>query len=308
MKRLFLFLLAFLFLPFSLCGCKKSEELGKVEISTVFFVDKKDSLFSVTAELLELEEGSATLKIANGKTLSEAYFSLCDKLEKPLYTGHTKAIVLKEGLCEEGISETAEFFSSLSSISPVIKILMIESSPEDFSPLSIYEAVKNEAVEVIPLYSLFIPENKTTAIPVALSKEKKPESNGAAIIRNFEFKHYIDKNAYEVLRLLTNEKITSFASNEIAKSKCTLKNENESLEIKVNLKLKGQREKPRSETASELERAIENLIKELTDENLSEVLKKGKFKKSTCDIKISDSHTGRMKGFEKNGKNRKNEQ
>lgn len=303
MKRLFLFLLAFLFLPFSLCGCKKSEELGKVEISTLFFVDKKDSLFSVTAELLDLEEDGSTLKTANGKTLSEAYFSLCERLEKPLYTGHTKALVLKEGLCEEGILKAAEFFSSLSSISPNIKILMTESSPEDFSPLSIYDAVKNDAVESIPLYSLFIPENETTAIPVALSKEKKPESDGAAIIRNFEFKHYIDKNAYETLRLLTNEKLGSFSEKEIAKSKCVLKNENGSLEIKINLKLKGQREKPRSETASELEKAIENLIKELTDENLSEVLKKGKFKKSTCNIKISDSHTGRTKGIEKNGKN-----
>lgn len=303
MKRLFLFLLALLFLTFSLCGCKKSEELGKVEISTVFFVNKKDSIFSITAELLDLEEDGSTLKNANGKTLSEAYFSLCERLEKPLYTGHTKALVLKEGLCEEGILKAAEFFSSLSSISPGIKILMTESSPEDFSPLSIYEAVKNEAVESIPLYSLFIPENETTAIPVALSKEKKPESNGAAIIRNFEFKHYIDKNAYETLRLLTNEKITLFASNEIAKSKCTLKNENESLEINVNLKFKGQSKKTQPETASELKKAIENLIKELTDENLSEVLKKGKFQKSTCDIKISDSHTGRTKGIEKNGKN-----
>ena len=185
-------IIAGLFCVLFLCGCKSKTELGKDDIMVVFYADYNENSYEISAEILDFQndEGSF-IKTAYGSSFEIAYENLVKSLKKPPYTGHAGALIIGDGLCENSLYETINFFSGVSLISPNIAVMLTEDDIRDFKPNSIYDKIKNETLEKLPLYTLFLPENKISSIPVISAVENEPQNTGNAVFEDFIFKYYV---------------------------------------------------------------------------------------------------------------------
>ena len=281
-----------------LCGCAKADELGKNDIITAFYVNHSEfTFFEVSAEILDFESNNKTrTETAFGETVEAAYANLMKNMKNVPYAGHAGVLVLGDGLCLEGLKETISFFSDINIISPNINLMLTEDSFMVFNPHSIYEASKSEALPAVPLYTLFIPENRMTVIPVIKSTDGEPEKAGGIIAENLEFKYYADEKSCTIYRLLTNNfNDRYFNSNEILKSKCKIKNNNGTLKIRLELTLKNLTKKENENISSRISEEIKKFTDELKKHNLCSVLKNGDFNTCTIEIKITVPDTGKLK-------------
>lgn len=291
-----------IFFIFILCGCAKSDELGNNNIITAFYVDfNEQTLFEVTAEITDFTESNRTYtETAFGETVNSAYSNLMKNMKKTPYAGHSGVLVLGDGLCRIGLSETIKFFSDINIISPNINVMMTEDAFSDFIPCAIYDASKNEMLSVVPLYTLFMPENSTTVIPVIKCTDGQPEKSGGIITQNLEFKHYEDEKSCLIYRLLTNSfKDVYFNSNEILSSKCKIKNYDGTLKVQMKTEIKNLSDKSTEKTETELKEDIKTFIDDIKKHNLCNVLKNGDFNNVDINIKITVPDTGKLKDEEK---------
>jgi len=295
MKKILILIHLLLIIP--LCGCERENELGNDDIITAFYVNLENSVYEISAEILDFEnEKNAVLKTAHGETLQLAYANLMKSLKKSPYPGHAGSLIFGSEICVSGLKEAVSFFSDINIISPNISLMLTEDSFSDFKPLSIYDATKKEALMPLPLYTLFIPENKTAFIPVISCIEGEPENTGGIIAEDFIFRYYIDEKSSDIYRLLTNSfKKDFYGSNEILKSKCKLKNKNNLIKAEVNLEIKNLTQKDSRKIASELSDEISDFAETLKENGLCSLLKKGEFQNVQTDIKITVPDMGKLK-------------
>lgn len=295
MKKIFLTagLLCIVFLN----GCKSVTELGKNDIITSFYIDLNENLYEISAEILNFEnEENSSLKTAYGESLALAYKNLIKSLEKPPYIGHAGTLIIGDGLCENSLYETINFFSDINMISPNINVMLTEDSFTDFKPNSIYDGVKNKTLTQLPLYTLFLPENETVFIPVISAFENEPQNTGGAIFKDFIYKYYISEEESVIYKLLTNNfQNDYYNSNELLKSKCKMKNKDGNLEIKLKLEIKNLTEKKNDLISEEIKNDTEDFIKKIKENNLCDLLKKGDFNSFETFIDITVPDMGKLK-------------
>ena len=295
MKKLFIIITILL-----LSGCSKANELGENDIITAFYADySEETLFEVSAEILDFKETSNTkahIETAYGKSIQSAYANLINNMKNPPYQGHTGVLILGDGICLNGLREAIEFFSDMNSISPNINVMLTEDSFSDFEPLSIFEATKAKAIPAIPVYTLFMPSDSLSVIPVIRANEGSPEKSGGIISDNLNFKCYINENLYTSYALITNKFEDSFfKSFEVLNTRCKTKNKNETLKINLNLTLKNLSKTENEKIKADILKDISEFLEEIKKNSSYDVLKKGNFKKAEVEINITVPDTGKLK-------------
>ena len=283
-----------LFLVLFLCGCKGRNELGNNGIVTVFFVDFGENQFEITAETADFTKDKKEKKIlftSKGETLNKAYSLLEESMTSTPYEGHTAAIILGDELCKNlKIKDTIGFFADMNILSPNISIFLTEDSPSDFKEGTIYSAVKKEMLSKAPLYTFFLSENEISLIPVISCIDGLPESTGAAICENLNFKYYLTEDEYRLYRLLTDKLNKKYyKSFEIISSKGKISVNNNTLNIKLQTKTKN----PIDEIL--LKEDIYRLIEKSSQNGFKALFSKNEWDNTEISVTTLIANTGKIK-------------
>ena len=287
-----------IFLTLILCGCTQSDEIGNNDIIVSFFADfNENTLFEVSAEIPNLQKkGESWIETAYGSSIKNAYSNLMNKLKNPPYSGHSKILILGDGLCTNGLFETVQYFSDINVISPNINLVFTEDSLSDFEPLSVYNMTKENSFPTTPLYTLFLPKNETAVIPVISSKDKSPQKIGGVITKNLNFKYYISEEEYNIYSLLTNKPTDSFYKNhELLKSKSKISTKDGILSVELIIILKNADKDEQKELKSTVFSEILSFTEMLKKENLTTLLEKDGFDTAEIKIEVKASDTGKIK-------------
>lgn len=139
-------------------GCYNYNELNKLSIVSSVSIDKKDDLYKVGAQVMNVSsnETSDSSKIIvyeeTGKTINEALRKINNKSSRKLYPGHLSKLVLSEEVSKDGINNVLDLFMRIPEIkdeftitvskgidaSDVIKIITLpDQIPADFVKNSI---------------------------------------------------------------------------------------------------------------------------------------------------------------------------
>ena len=117
MKKIFLILFIFL-----LSGCYNYKELNKIGIVSSISIDKKNNMYKVGAQVLNVKnkEDTDSSKVIiyeeEGKTIEEALRKMTTKSNKKLYGGHLGKLVISEEVAKESIINVIDLFQRLPEI------------------------------------------------------------------------------------------------------------------------------------------------------------------------------------------------
>lgn len=148
MKKIIILVLCLL-----LTGCYNYKELNKIAIVSSISIDKKENIYLVGAQVLNVkpkdDSNSSNVIVyeEEGKTIEEALRNITKKSNKKLYGGHLSKLVISEEVAKEGIIDIVDLFQRLPEIkdeftitiskgidaNKVIKVMTSpESIPADF--------------------------------------------------------------------------------------------------------------------------------------------------------------------------------
>lgn len=99
-------LLLFLFL---LSGCNYTE-LNQISIINLLSIDKIDHQYIISGIVIEDEMDHLKMVSGKGDTIASAINDLDLKLNKKIYLGHLKTIIISESLAKEGITPITDYF------------------------------------------------------------------------------------------------------------------------------------------------------------------------------------------------------
>lgn len=117
MKKIILIIIIFI-----LSGCYNYKELNKIGIVSSISIDKKDNMYKVGAQVLNVKnkDDTSSSKVivyeAKGKTIEEALRKMTTKSNKKLYGGHLGKLVISEDVAKESIIDVLDLFQRLPEI------------------------------------------------------------------------------------------------------------------------------------------------------------------------------------------------
>ena len=109
-------------ITFLLTGCYNYKELNKIGIVSSISIDKKDNIYKVGAQVLNVknkEDTSSSNVIIyeqTGKTIEEALRKMTTKSNKKLYGGHLGKLVISEDVAKESVIDIIDLFQRLPEI------------------------------------------------------------------------------------------------------------------------------------------------------------------------------------------------
>lgn len=170
MKKILLVLITFL-----LTGCSYVE-LNDLAIADALGIDYVDNKYIVSAQVMNLKKegsdqttGSSILYIGKGESISTAIRNISLEYPKTLYLSHLELLIIGEGVIENGIDKTFDYFLR---------------SPETRNDALLIVCPKNKASDILN------PDvNKEEEFPskdIITTIENSMERNGKVVALNFE--------------------------------------------------------------------------------------------------------------------------
>ena len=105
-----------------LSGCYNYKELNKIGIVSSISIDKKDNMYKVGAQVLNVKNKDDTnsskviVYEQTGKTIEEALRKMTTKSNKKLYGGHLGKLVISENIAKDSIIDVLDLFQRLPEI------------------------------------------------------------------------------------------------------------------------------------------------------------------------------------------------
>ena len=105
-----------------LSGCYNYKELNKIGIVSSISIDKKDNMYKVGAQVLNVKNKDDTnsskviVYEQTGKTIEEALRKMTTKSNKKLYGGHLGKLVISEEVAKDSIIDVLDLFQRLPEI------------------------------------------------------------------------------------------------------------------------------------------------------------------------------------------------
>ncbi len=143
-------------------GCWDAVNIEDRDISTAVVVDYRDGEYafyvevaSITSNLknMKSEDGNpqgtdTDIVMASGKSFAEARINLDKELNKPIFLGAVQALIMTEGLAEQGITEYAFRMRQMVDYRKTMDVIVITCSPEEFlNVIPVNESTVGFAVE-----------------------------------------------------------------------------------------------------------------------------------------------------------------
>ena len=165
MKKIFLIMVIFL-----LSGCYNYKELNKIGIVSSISIDKKDNMYKVGAQVLNVKnkEDTSSSKVIvyqeKGKTIEEALRKMTTKSNKKLYGGHLGKLVISEDVAKESIINIVDLFQRLPEIKDeftitvsrgidAFDVIKIMTSPESVPADYVSSEIETADIESALTYS-----------------------------------------------------------------------------------------------------------------------------------------------------------
>ncbi|TAH63344.1 MAG: Ger(x)C family spore germination protein [Gottschalkiaceae bacterium] len=120
MSRRIVFLLLIIILNMSLSGCQSSNEINRLAIITAIGIDKADSQYRITAQIIIPSEISqkysqgkspVVVRTVTAPTIFEGIRTMSREATRKLYLSHVQVLVLGEEIARSGIKNIIDFIS-----------------------------------------------------------------------------------------------------------------------------------------------------------------------------------------------------
>jgi spore germination protein KC len=114
--RVFLVSASILSIIIPLSGCWNYKEVDSLAIVSGVAVDKKDDLYLITTEIIDIQRGREITKgtkiiTSEGQTIFDAVRNTIKTVGKRLYWSHAEILIISEEIAEEGIVPIADWVS-----------------------------------------------------------------------------------------------------------------------------------------------------------------------------------------------------
>ena len=181
MKKILLILFIFF-----LSGCYNYKELNKIGIVSSISIDKKDNMYKVGAQVLNVKnkDDTSSSKVivyeSSGKTIEEALRKMTTKSNKKLYGGHLGKLVISDDVAKDSIIDVIDLFQRL----PEIKDEFTITVSKDIDAFDVIKIMTS--TESIPA-DYVTSEIETADVESALTYSSKLDE-----FVSFYLKEYID--------------------------------------------------------------------------------------------------------------------
>ena len=208
MKKIFLIIILFL-----LSGCYNYKELNKIGIVSSISIDKKDNMYKVGAQVLNVKnkDDTSSSKVIvyenSGKTIEEALRKMTTKSNKKLYGGHLGKIVISEKVAHDSIIDVIDLFQRL----PEIKDEFTITIAKDIDAFDVIKIMTSS--ESIPA-DYVTSEINTADIESALTYSSKLDE-----FVSYYLKDYIDPTISVIKVDNYDKKATTLKNNETTNPK-----------------------------------------------------------------------------------------
>ncbi len=296
MKKILISLL--LFFSLFLSGCSdRTDELGKNSIVTTIYTDYKNNHYTFYAENLSFssysneKEENSSLIYSQGVTPFEAWENLKRNFSQAPYFGHTRAVVMGDGILKKGCKEILYFLMNESSLPTNASVFFTSKDPKSFKAFALSEAIGNKTIPIQSSYLAFYPENAIFDIPFLEEKSGHIICDSAIILNNFNYDFTVSNKDFHTFALLKNRNYDKiYDTFEITFSKAKIKDNNINLLLSLNFV------SPYTEdfAKKQIEKNICDFINTLSKENKLYILSKN-IEKPSISIKTTQKRVSRLK-------------
>ena len=198
MKKIFLIIFIFF-----LGGCYNYKELNKIGIVSSISIDKKENMYKVGAQVLNVKnkDDTSSSKVIvyeeKGKTIEEALRKMTTKSDKKLYGGHLGKLVINEDVAKESIIDVLDLFQRLPEIKDeftitiskdidAFDVIKIMTSPESIPADYVTGEIQTADIESALTYSSKLDEFVSFYIDPSISviKVSNYNKNGTTLKNN----------------------------------------------------------------------------------------------------------------------------
>ena len=208
MKKILLIVIIFL-----LSGCYNYKELNKIGIVSSISIDKKNDMYKVGAQVLNVrnKDDTSSSKVIvyceKGKTIEEALRKMTTKSNKKLYGGHLGKLVISEAVAKDGIINVIDLFQRLPEIKDEFTIT-ISKNIDAFDVIKIMTSSESIPADYVSS------EIETANIESALTYSSKLDE-----FVSFYLKDYIDPSISVIKVNNYDKKSTTLKNNETTNPK-----------------------------------------------------------------------------------------
>lgn len=301
MKKAIISLITFIFLIFTLSGCRFiKSDISKMNIILALGIDGKADNYNISVRVFEAsspedaKDAKTSVYEASGKTVSQAVNQLTSAIGNPPLLSQSSVIIIGEKTAQNGIKEIFEYFISDDYIGPSAAIvvstvkaadIITSDELENFLPTDRFTNMIRAAWEngtgVNTKFAEAVVkcENRFSdfCLPVIeFDSSKHIVTKSAAIFRNDVMTKIIDEDTIKGLLFLSNHVKGGYlsvedaggesASLEIVKSSSTIQTNMDGGKITLNIKITAQFNVTEFENGKFSDETVDKLNKDISKE------------------------------------------
>lgn len=223
-------ILILLIIPLLLGGCYDYNELEDLAIISGIGIDYQDDLFEVTYEVLSTKKQGDSSSSSNaytitssGKTVSEAFASNGNNLDKVPYFDHIEAVIVSEEIANNHLQEVSEylirsskvrneFYLTIASETSAKDIISTTSKEKPSASTFIVDLLEHsKSSDSAGYYAPFtktlrniLTEGEDAMLPIFSLEDEKIVLKGLGVFKDYELKEKLNTKEASIMNLLSN--------------------------------------------------------------------------------------------------------